>query len=225
MQGRLLGSLLLLGSSSWALAQATLEVRTDQPCNLVVNGSPQGQLSAGVPITLQTGAGAQWIECSTAAGKARRELTVAADSHSVVVLRASLIGRFRDQGNGIIADQKTGFQWTASDNAGDIGWAAADRYCRELDLAGPGWRLPTVAELEQIYDGSGTLTVPCQDLRCEVDPAFRLTGSWYWSSDLSDEDASLAWYLAFHQAGRGSASLSAEQTGRALCVRPPPPPR
>lgn len=222
MQGRWMAGAALLGMSTVIQAQATLEVRTDQSCNLVVNGSPQGQLSPGVPMSLQVGAGAQWIECSTAAGKVRRELNVAAGAAVVASLRASLIGRFEAQADGTVIDRSTGLQWTQADNGGDISWTQSEQYCRELSTADGGWRLPTVAELEQIYDSSGTLSTPCEDLRCGVDAVFRLSGTWFWSSDLSEEDQTLAWYLAFHEAGRGSASLSAEATGRVLCIRQQP---
>ncbi len=199
--------------------QAMLDIRTDTECSLLVNGSPYGQLAPAVPISVQVGAGVQWVECTAPAGLVRREVNIVTSGVTLVDLRPSLLTRYVLNSDGTISDTLTGLQWTERDNGTDISWVEADRYCRELALADGGWRLPTVAELEQIYDQSGTLTSPCEDLGCNVSPHLRLSGTWYWSSDLSEEDTALSWYLAFHEAGRGSASLSSGNDGRVLCSR------
>jgi hypothetical protein len=209
-------------TGSSAFAQAMLDVRTDTTCSLLVNGSPQGQVAPAVPVSVQVGAGLQRIECTAPVGVVRREINIVTSGVTVVDLRPSLLTRYVINGDGSLRDTVTDLQWTERDNGADISWVDADRYCRELELAGRGWRLPTVAELEQIYDLSGTLNTPCEDLSCNVAPQFQLSGTWFWSSDLSKEDPTLSWYLAFHQAGRGSASLSAGSDGRALCTRPAP---
>lgn len=50
-------------------------------------------------------------------------------------------------------DPSTGLMWTKTDNGRDVSWKAAMKYCRNLRLAGySDWRLPTVAELQGIYD-------------------------------------------------------------------------
>lgn len=211
---------LMLAWAPLALSQAILDIRTDTDCTLNVNGLSQGQLAPAAPVSMQVGAGLQRIECTTAAGTVRRELNIVSSGVTVVALQPSLLTRYVASADGRLSDTQTAMEWTARDNGADISWAQADRHCRELNLAGTGWRLPSVSELEHIHDPSGSLTTPCVDTYCEVSPQFTLSGTWVWSSDLSADDKTLAWYLALHQAGRGSASLSAGSDGRVLCVRP-----
>src|SRR5260370_29047665 len=57
---------------------------------------------------------------------------------------------------GYWSDSSTGLMWTAKDNGSDISWATAVKHCHNLRLAGySDWRLPSIDELERIYDGSG----------------------------------------------------------------------
>src|ERR1700751_780561 len=53
-------------------------------------------------------------------------------------------------------DPSTGLIWTAKDNGNDISWGNAVKHCQNLRLAGySDWRLPSIDELQNIYDGSG----------------------------------------------------------------------
>ena len=53
------------------------------------------------------------------------------------------------------ADPATGLMWTKEDNGQDISWQGASNYCRNLVLGNSfKWRLPTIDELETIYDRS-----------------------------------------------------------------------
>jgi len=52
-------------------------------------------------------------------------------------------------------DPSTGLMWAGKDNGKDVNWRQAAKYCRNLRLAGySDWRLPTIDELEGIYDES-----------------------------------------------------------------------
>ena len=52
-------------------------------------------------------------------------------------------------------DNKTGLLWTKTDNGTSLDWMQASSYCWNLNLANlSGWRLPTIEELETIYDPS-----------------------------------------------------------------------
>ena len=60
-------------------------------------------------------------------------------------------------------DPSTSLMWTAKDNGKDLNWKQAMRYCRDLRLAGySDWSLPTIDQLQGIYDGSGFATPPPQ---------------------------------------------------------------
>jgi hypothetical protein len=54
-------------------------------------------------------------------------------------------------------DPSTALMWATSDNGFNINWGHANKYCRGLKLGGYlDWRLPTVEELEGIYDGGAS---------------------------------------------------------------------
>jgi hypothetical protein len=45
--------------------------------------------------------------------------------------------------------------WAARSNGEDVPWEPANEYCEALEAGGYGdWRLPTLAELESVYDPS-----------------------------------------------------------------------
>ncbi|RLC18197.1 MAG: hypothetical protein DRH93_16830 [Deltaproteobacteria bacterium] len=61
--------------------------------------------------------------------------------------------RFVDNGNGTITDTTTGLMWLATDNNALINWRGANEYCKNLNFGGyTDWRIPTLAELESIYN-------------------------------------------------------------------------
>ena len=61
--------------------------------------------------------------------------------------------RFVDNGNGTITDTTTGLMWLATDNNALINWRGANEYCKNLRIGGyTDWRIPTLAELESIYN-------------------------------------------------------------------------
>jgi len=61
--------------------------------------------------------------------------------------------RFIDNGNGTIADTKTGLMWVSKDNGVPINWPDANKYCENLSVGGySDWRMPTLAELATLYN-------------------------------------------------------------------------
>ena len=80
-----------------------------------------------------------------------------------------------DNGDGTVADIKTGLMWQQAD-AGTMTWTDALNYCENLQLANNNdWRLPNRNELQSLVDYS------------KLDPAintvkFPDTNSYYWSS-------------------------------------------
>jgi len=58
--------------------------------------------------------------------------------------------------SGVVFDQQTGLEWIAGPDR-DTSWNDAKRWTENLKAAGGGWRMPTLAELETLYQkGVGT---------------------------------------------------------------------
>ncbi len=71
----------------------------------------------------------------------------------IFVMPVMASDRFSDHGNGTITDTKTGLMWAAKDNGIPINWIDALSYCQNYRGGGhTDWRMPTLAELENIYD-------------------------------------------------------------------------
>lgn len=134
----------------------------------------------------------------------------------------------RTQALGHWVDPSTGLMWAGKDNGKDITWKNAMKYCRDMRLAGySDWRLPTVDELQGIYDGSGfdaphpkgvTLA-----LAGKAKGGLRLTGNREWSSDRVLDDrghrTGFAWQFDFPHGRRDYEQLGYYASKRALCVR------
>jgi len=118
-------------------------------------------------------------------------------------------------------DPDTGLMWTKNDNATGVNWSQAITYCSNLQLAGySGWRLPTIEELEGIYDHSVSLqgVFDWGDIyHVHVKGNLKLTG-WIWSSSQGD-DPGLAWNVDFSGSGKRYPSQLVFPANRALCVR------
>jgi len=128
-------------------------------------------------------------------------------------------------------DPAIGLIWTAKDNGNDIAWGNAVKYCRNLKLAGySDWRLPTIDELENIYDGSG-FTAPHSKgstpaLAGRAKGGLLLTGAREWSSTRVLDDrghrTGIAWQYDFAHGERWRLDpIGYRGSLRALCVRHP----
>ena len=107
--------------------------------------------------------------------------------------------------------EKTGLIWVRSDNGKDLDWYAAGDFCEELEVADwSDWRLPTLAELEDLHDKRS------QDIY-KLPSAIRLTGCCPWSADRNGESS--AWNFSFRYRKPFSGSLNYSYELRALCVR------
>ena len=114
-------------------------------------------------------------------------------------------------GERIVIDTQTGLMWTQNDNGKDINWYEAEEYSRKLSLGGyRDWRLPTIEELEVLYDTESQEKI-------KIQKPFRLTERWAWSS--TKEGSARAWYFYFGDGYRGRLPLDDSGAGRALCVR------
>lgn len=126
-------------------------------------------------------------------------------------------GRWELKEKGVIVDTFTDLQWTQRDNLYDINWPDAKAYCEALPLAGGGWRLPTMQELNQVYTAGRDGTTPCGDYTCKVSPKFYLTSVWFWSNELYRSWG--ASYFVLVNGGQDKFPLSQSTDQRALCVR------
>lgn len=103
----------------------------------------------------------------------------------VSVLNAADNTRFTLK-NVVIYDSKLGLEWVPFKGQ-NMNHYQAEKYVKNLSLAGGGWRLPTREELKSLYDN----TKPGN-----IDPIFNIDGTWVWTSELAN--ASNAWILYFN---------------------------
>ncbi|MCX9155422.1 DUF1566 domain-containing protein [Niveibacterium sp. 24ML] len=113
--------------------------------------------------------------------------------------------------DGAIRDARSGLVWAQEDNGSEIGWQDARDYCARR---GPGWRLPTLDELEALYDPAES--VACGANFCHASSNFVLSGGWFWSSEPSGETH--AWGYNLDIGRRDTAPVSGGSFGRVLCV-------
>jgi len=127
-------------------------------------------------------------------------------------------------------DPATGLMWAARDNRKDVSWKGAEKYCRNLRLAGySNWRLPSADELERIYDGSDFTAPHPKDvipiLAGRANGGLLLTGAREWSSsrvlDDRGHNTGYAGEYDFPHGTRWKDPLGYKGSLRALCVRFP----
>jgi len=127
-----------------------------------------------------------------------------------------------DRGSGVLEQVSSGLLWTQRDNASDVTWDAAHRYCDSLRTSSGGWRLPSEPEFRSLYiDTAGVAkAIPCGDHTCSASP-FHLSNWWFWTSERND--SRMAWIFTLSDDyGRTSRyPVGASSGSRALCVHTP----
>jgi hypothetical protein len=136
----------------------------------------------------------------------------------------------RDEASEFWIDPATGLMWTKKDFGSNLTWQQGMDYCQGLQLAGHSdWRLPTIDELESVYDTS--VNIPGE--ACGTKATWHVKGNlqlsgWELSSsqgNTSGEVWEFIFFLRDHSHGvRYSNPLSnnsrnATSLNRALCVR------
>ncbi len=97
---------------------------------------------------------------------------------------------YTDNGNETITDNATGLVWQKSGSHNPAGWPEAISYCNNLSLAGGGWRLPNIKELQSIIDFGRVSPA--------TNPLFTSTqNGFYWSSTTVMGNQNNAWILYF----------------------------
>ncbi|MCF7848372.1 MAG: sulfatase-like hydrolase/transferase [Kiritimatiellales bacterium] len=115
--------------------------------------------------------------------------------------------KFKDNGDGTIADKATGLTWMKADNGKGMDWPTALEYAEGMEFAGHSdWRLPNAKELQSIIDYTRS---PDTTGSAAIDPVFEATEikneggkkdyAHYWSSSshVSTRGADAATYFAF----------------------------
>ncbi len=114
--------------------------------------------------------------------------------------------RFTKAENGVITDHTTGLDWYVGKESN---WHQAKAWVEGLTVAGGGWRLPSVAELQAIYQPGVSAN--------NLDPLFQTTVAWAWSSELNQPWS--VWGLAFYNGVVGWHSMDYGNGRLALAVR------
>ena len=121
----------------------------------------------------------------------------------------------------IVIDKQTGLMWTRKDNGKNIDWHGAVEYAKNLQLGGySNWRLPSIDELEGIYDEnntSGTVRIGEADYPIHTMDGFQLSRTWIWSG--TKEGSDRAWVFNFYVGKRAPVHVGYSGGVRALCVR------
>ena len=112
-------------------------------------------------------------------------------------------------------DPATKLMWAKHDNGdkSDLAWQKAMEYCRNLKLGGHAdWRLPTIDELQGIYDASQSQHIHCCTNHggptagdVHVKGNLQLSGWCHWSSS-AENDSDEAWYFLFLNGDRSSTA-------------------
>lgn len=238
--------LLFLGLCLSALAGAQADVKllvtTDMDCNWKLDGQPMDPLKAGDSKVVPVSPGEHLIRAATTDGVVKIHTKVEVDQGQKMVeiqlksqhdqqlkMQQAETARKQAEADAMLhptwTDSATGLMWTKKDNGSDVDWNKASAYCSNLQLAGySDWRLPTIEELQEIYDPSVSVQKVFEmgTFKVHVKGNLMLTG-WDWSSSQGDAPGKpwqVAWYLNFGNEKPGNGfPLGFSYDMRALCVR------
>jgi len=118
---------------------------------------------------------------------------------------------FTVNANGTVSDSRSGLEWQQTVDASTYSWMGAKTHCADLPLAGGGWRLPTMAELESIVD-FGRVNPAIDPTAFPSAPA-----ALFWSSSAAVGGSGYAWNVSF--IGGHSEDRDPSLTYRVRCVR------
>ncbi len=117
--------------------------------------------------------------------------------------------------NGVVTDLKTGLEWEQTPAVAGYTWSQANAYCQNLGTAGGGWRLPTLRELQSVFDHRFPAMYQF------MDPIFQnASGYFTWSSSLvaaTGRHAHMSW--SQYTPGQALGSLHDGHAGDVRCVR------
>jgi len=215
---------LCIASRAGAQDGVTLLVKTSISCNWKLDGQPMGLLTADRPTVVLVTPGEHLLEASPTDGAATILTKVEIDKADTLEKTVN-IGLKTQTGqqskmhhaetpkepagvdaaqNPTWTDPATGLMWTSNDNGSDVDQPQAAAYCSTLQYAGySGWRLPTLEELQSIYDpknSSKKKVVAGIEYEVHVKGDLNLTTGWVWSDRPGDSPGrpyQSAWLFQF----------------------------
>ncbi len=118
----------------------------------------------------------------------------------------------QDGSEGLWKDSTTGLIWTVKDNGSAVNHGQARDYCSNLRLSGySDWRLPTIDEMEAIYDSKASKQYKARG-PIELGDACAVSGTTNSSGEV--------WSFCFNYGGRTLERATGHGSNtRALCVR------
>jgi len=116
--------------------------------------------------------------------------------------------RFIMYSNGVVFDTRTRLEWFAGPDEAFL-WMKARKWVDRLKVAGGGWRMPTVEELETLHQkGVGTRNIT---------PLLKTTGFWLWSGEI--KEPAWAWGFAIYHGVKDWLPRDYHTYGRVFAVR------
>jgi len=147
----------------------------------------------------------------------KKKLGIISTARSVIDSRYREMGRdghYIVFSSGVVRDTNTELEWVAGPDK-DTNWDEAKRWVENLTVDGSGWRMPTIEELETLYE-------PGRGAR-NMTPLLEISGWYVWSGETKenfDLDGSLlARPLKFHYGGSTWIPSSYSHPIRAFAVR------
>ena len=128
-------------------------------------------------------------------------------------LRADSPPQHYEVKNGTVRATSTKLTWQQTIDQTKRSWNDSSRYCQELQLAGTGWRLPTLKELLTLVDPARS-TWPVIDIVAFPDTPADL----FWSANSWVMDGSYGWTVDFHM-GNSAKDHAKSVGGYTRCVR------
>ncbi|HEY6722860.1 MAG TPA: DUF1566 domain-containing protein [Polyangiaceae bacterium] len=120
---------------------------------------------------------------------------------------------------GEVRDNYTGLIWQRGDSDDMLSWEEAVAYCKDLDLNGNSWRLPSIRELATLVDEAEVAPAINSEMFPDTKYGAR-SNDWYWATP---QRGSAAWGLNFDDGftgtNTGSAAWNTFGPSWARCVR------
>ena len=198
-----------------------LLIDANAACRVKVDGEERGPAIPGTPLRVEVVPGDHVVYATTEDGQEwKKVVTIRGPGQEVVTVpvretREARAARLLAQG--IV--ERGGLMWTVRDNGSDVDWREAKAYCEACRLGGyTDWRLPTIEELQGLYDGNrSTRATQWHSQEVHIVAPFELSTTWVWSGML--QGSTFAVMVSFNYYDWTPLEFGPHYSGRALCVR------